>query len=123
MISKTQISKRTSRKRNPEIVETINLARKKGELELAKKLSSSNSNYTKINVDQLEEIKEDKILIVGKVLGQGNIKKKKQVVAIGFSKQALEKLKKAGCETFSIKEALEKNKIKDYKIFKDLKNL
>jgi len=123
MLSKTQITKRASKKRNPEIVETIKLARKKGELELAKRLSGPNSNYTKINVDQLNDIKEDKILIVGKVLGVGEITKKKHIIALGFSKQALEKLKKAGCETLTIKQALEKSKLKDFKIIKDLKNL
>jgi large subunit ribosomal protein L18e len=116
MISKTQITKRTKKKRNPYLVETINLAKKKGELELAKKLSSPQSNYTKINIDQLNEVKEDKILVVGKVLGMGDIEKKKQVVALGFSKSAIEKLKKAGCETLYIKDKLEKGGLKDFKI-------
>ncbi len=115
MTSKTQIVKRTVKKKNPEIVETIKLARKMN-LELAKKLTSPQSNYTKINVDQLNEIKEDKILVVGKVLGQGEITKKKHVAALGFSKQALLKLKEAGCETISIKALLEKDKLKDFLI-------
>jgi ribosomal protein L18E len=116
MISKTQILKRTSKKRNPYIVETITLAKKKGELELAKKLSGPKSNYTKINIDQINDLKEDKILVVGKVLGLGGIQNKKTISALAFSKPALEKLKKADCKVLTIKETLEKQKIKDYKM-------
>jgi len=59
------------------------------------------------------------VLIVGKVLGQGEIKNKKTVIAIGFSEQAKEKLKKAGCEIKTIKQELEKDKeLKGLKILK-----
>ena len=116
MISKTQLSKRVKRKRNPELVETINLAKKHNYLELAKKLSSSTRKQTRINLDQLDELKENKIIAVGKVLGQGKIIKKKSIAALAFSKQALEKLKKTGCEATSIKQQLEKGKLKDVKI-------
>jgi ribosomal protein L18E len=110
MISKTQISKRTERKRNPELVETIELAKKNNLLDLAKKLSSPKSNYKSVNLSELSKIKEGKILVVGKVLGQGDLEVKKEVIALGFSGQAREKLKKAGCEIRTIREELEKNK-------------
>ena len=110
MISKTQISKRIERKKNTELVETINLAKKSSLLELAKRISGPKRLYTKINLNELNNIKEDKIMIIGKVLGQGEIQNKKDVSALGFSEQAREKLKKAGCKINTIKEELEKNK-------------
>jgi len=109
MISKTQISKRTLRKRNPELVETIELAKKNGLLELGKRLSSPRSNYVSINLDALEKVKGDKIIVVGKVLGSGEVGRKVSVAALGFSQQAKEKLKKAGCEIKMIKDELKSN--------------
>ena len=110
MISKTQIDKRLKKKRNPEIVETILLAKKYGLLDLGKMLSAPASQYTKINLDGLSEVKGDKIMVVGKVLGQGEVDRKIRVSALGFSEQAREKLKKAGCEVKSIKDEIEGNK-------------
>lgn len=116
MISKTQIFKRTEKKTNPEIVETIELAKKNNLLDLAKKLSSPKRNYTAINLDELGEI-GDSILVVGKVLGNGNIKRKIKVSALFYSRSALEKLKKADCEVNTIKQELENNpKLKDVNI-------
>lgn len=108
MISKTQISKRISKKKNLELVETIELAKKNNLLDLAKRLSSPKSNYTNPNLSELDRIKEDKIIVVGRVLGQGECGKK-QISALGFSEQAREKLKKAGSETNTIKQEIEKN--------------
>jgi len=110
MISKTQISKRTLKKRNPEIVETIKLAKENNLLNLAKKISAPNSQYKKINLDELEkETKGNKIMVVGKVLGSGEIEKKVDISALSFSESAKEKLKKAGCKINSIKEEIKGN--------------
>ena len=109
-ISKTQIVKRLQKKRNPEIVETIILAKKNDLLDLSKKLSAPASQYTKINLDKLSEIEGEKVMIIGKVLGQGEISGKKEISALGFSEQAKEKLKKAGCEVKTIKQEIENNK-------------
>ncbi len=117
ILSKTQIAKRTEKKRNPEIIETIIIAKKNNLLDLAKKLSSPNSNYTAINLDEINKMPQDTFLIVGKVLGSGNITKKITIAALGFSKQAREKLKKAQCEIKTIQEMIEKNKtLKEVKI-------
>ena len=67
------------------------------------------SQYSVINVDELNKIKEDKILVVGKVLGEGNINKKLGIAALAFSESAKEKLEKAGCDLKTIKVAIEKN--------------
>lgn len=110
MISKTQISKRIKRKTNPELVETIKLAKKNNLLELGKKLSGPKRFYKKINLDELDKIKESEVIVVGKVLGDGDINKKIKIAALGFSNRAKEKLKKAGCGVFTIKQVIEKNK-------------
>jgi len=109
MISKTQISKRTEKKKNPEIVETIMLAKKNDLLDLGKKLSAPKSQYKTINLNELNDVKEDKVLVVGKVLSLGEIEAKKSVSALGFSESAKEKLKKAGCDIKTIKKELEDN--------------
>jgi len=109
MISKTKILKRASKKTNPNLVETIELARKKGLLELAKRLSGPNRMQIKINVGEFDKLKGKNILVVGKVLGEGGIEHKFSVSALGFSEQAREKLKKAGCEVKTIKEEIETN--------------
>ncbi len=107
MISKTKISKRLKRKTNPKIVETIELAKKNNHLDLAKRLSGPTRLYKKVNVGELNKL-GDKIIVVGKVLGQGEINKKISVGSLGFSEQAKEKLK--GSELMSIKQMIEKNK-------------
>ena len=109
-ITKTQISKRVKKKTNPELVETIELAKKNNLLNLGKKLSGPKRFYKKINLDKLDKLKENKVMVVGKVLGDGEIKKKISVSALSFSESAKEKLKKAGCRVFTIKQAIEKNK-------------
>jgi|TARA_B100001971_G_C18056158_1_gene465435 large subunit ribosomal protein L18e len=109
MISKTQLAKRIRKKMNPEIVETIELAKNGGHMELAKRLSGPRSNYTNVNLDELAKVESDKVLVVGKVLGSGEVDRKIGIAALGFSEQAREKLEKAGCDLKTVKEALEKN--------------
>ena len=116
MISKTKISRKTERKMNPSVIRAVDMAKKHGMIELAHRLSGPVRRRVSINVDQLNEIDEDKIVVIGRVLGQGNINKKKTVYALGFSEQAKEKLKKAGCEVSSIEEGLKHNKLKEVKV-------
>jgi len=108
-ISKTQISKRIQKKTNPEVVETIELAKKNNLLEIAKRLSSPKSNYINLNLEELNQLKEDKILVPGKVLGNGEIERKIKIIALGFSQSAKEKLKKAGCEIKTIMQEIKDN--------------
>ena len=109
MLSKTQITKRTLKKRNPEIVETIDIAKKNECFELAKILSGPKRLYKKVNLSELNDIKGEKVLVAGKVLGQGDVSKKMSVIALSFSEQAREKLKKAGCNVKLIKDELKDN--------------
>jgi large subunit ribosomal protein L18e len=109
MISKTKIEKRKKRKTNLDLVETINLAKENGLINLAKKLSTPRKKRKEINLDELNSIKGDSILFAGRVLGYGDIKRKITIIALGFSNQAKEKLKKEGCEIKMIKQEIEKN--------------
>ncbi len=109
MISKTKINYRAGRKKNLSLVRTILLAKKNNQLELAKILSGPTRQQSRLNLDELNKLNEKIIIVTGKVLGSGNIEKKISVSALGFSEQAKEKLKKAGCETKTIFEELEKN--------------
>ncbi len=120
MISKTKINKRIKRKTNPELVETIFLAKKHNLLELAKILSAPTRKRIQVNLEDIDkEAGNNKTIIVpGKVLGQGELKKKIKIVALSFSSAAEEKLKKAGCKILSIKEEIEKKKKLEGKILK-----
>ena len=109
-ISKTKLNRRTQRKTDTRLVATIELAKKNNLLDLAKKLSTSTRQHTKLSLDGLNKIKEDKIILIGKVLGQGEVTKKCSIAALGFSEQAKEKLKKAGCEIKTFKQMIEENK-------------
>lgn len=110
MISKTQIAKRTKKKRNMELVRTIELAKKNNLLDLAKRLTGPTRQQTSINLRELNDVEEKSVVVVGRVLGQGEIEKKMTIAALGFSEQAKEKLKKHGCEIKTIKQEIESNK-------------
>ena len=107
MISKTQINERMKKKTNSYLVETIFLA-KKNNLELASALSVPSRQQAAVNLTEINGSKSEIVLIPGKVLSGGEIESKKslKVYALGFSEKAIEKLKKAGCETKTILEAL-----------------
>ncbi|VVB78705.1 50S ribosomal protein L18e [uncultured archaeon] len=109
MISKTQIQRKTEKKRNPELVRTIMVAKKNNHLKLANKLSGPTRQFLRVNLSELNDIKETSILVPGKILGEGEIKKKITVSALGFSEQAKEKLTKAGCEAKTILKEIESN--------------
>ena len=92
------------------LILSFELAKKNNLLDLAKKLSKPTRQHSKVSLEQLGKVKEDKILIIGKVLGQGKIEKKITIAALSFSEQAKEKLKKAGSEIKTFKQMIEENK-------------
>ena len=118
--SKTKISKQAERKTNPLLVEIINSAKKNNSWkEIAEKLASPRKNRKNINVSEINKTEGD-VIVVGKVLSQGDIHKKRKIVALNFSKKAEEKLKKAGCEVITISEEIKKNpEMKGLKILKN----
>ncbi len=111
-ISKTKIKKHLRKKTNPEIIETINLAKKqKAWLALAKIVAGAARNYSSINLDEIDKqaATGDIIVIPGKVLGIGEITKKFKICALAFSESAKEKLKKEKIESGFIFEEIKKN--------------
>jgi len=122
MKSNTKIEKQTQRKLNPELVETIRLAKKnKKWVEVAHILSFSRRNKIEVNLNKINEVtKSGEIIVVpGKILSLGEINKKLKVAALNFSEKAKEKLLKAGCEVLSISEEIKKNpEMKGVKIIK-----
>ena len=112
MISKTKIKKRLKRKTNPEIVETI-LAAKKNEYwnKITQIISGSTRKYSSVNLNEIErKTKEgDTVVVIGKVLGSGNVSKKIRICAISFSESAKDKLKVKKSELVTILEEIKKN--------------
>jgi large subunit ribosomal protein L18e len=105
MKTNTKISKQLERKTNPELVETIILAKKNSAWkEIASVISGPRDKRKNINLLDLEKLsdKEKIIVVPGKVLSEGDFNKKLKVVALGFSDKAKEKLLKSGCEISSI---------------------
>ncbi|MEK6893513.1 MAG: 50S ribosomal protein L18e [Nanoarchaeota archaeon] len=111
-VSKTKIKKHLRKKTNPDIIETINLAKEqKSWLALAKIISGSTKNYSSINLDEINKqaAAGDIIVIPGKVLGMGEITKKFKISALAFSTSAKEKIKKEKIEYGFIFEEIKKN--------------
>ncbi|OIO81548.1 hypothetical protein AUJ84_00785 [Candidatus Pacearchaeota archaeon CG1_02_32_132] len=122
MISKTKIKERARRKNNPKIVETVRAAHKNPKwANLARILSGSRKNYSSVNLNEIDkETREgDTVIIVGKVLGNGKISKRVRICAVGFSKEAKEKIKNVKGEAVSILEEINiNNKAEGVKIIK-----
>jgi len=110
MASKTQINKNMKRKTNTYLARAIYLAKKNNLLELAESISVPSRDQASVNIQKLNESKKDALIVPGKVLGTGEIERKVEVYALGFSESAKQKLKKAGCTFSTILEALESNK-------------
>ncbi len=110
MKSKSKIETQLKKKTNPVLVETIILAKKNPKwLEVAHILTGSRRKRKEFNLTDIAEISGD-VVVCGKVLSQGEINKKKKVVALGFSEKAKEKLLKAGCELVLLTDEIKKNK-------------
>lgn len=122
MKSKTKISKQLVRKTNPELVETILLAKKNAAWnEIASILSGSRRKRKNVNLNELDKlIGNEKVMVVpGKVLSEGDFSKKAKIVALSFSEKAKEKLLNAKSEVSSILEEIKSNpSAKDVKVLK-----
>ena len=109
--SKTKIESQLRKKTNPVLVETVVLAKKNPAwIEVAGLLTTPGSNRKDFNLSAIERTEGEVIVVCGKVLSQGEITKKKKVIALGFSENAKNKLKNAGCEIASITEEIKNNK-------------
>ena len=80
-------------------------------LDIAKKLETSRRKRPEVNLSQLNRVcKEKEIIIVpGKVLSSGTLKKPITVAAASFSMFAVEKIQGAGGKTMSIDELIKTN--------------
>jgi large subunit ribosomal protein L18e len=112
MISKTKISKRIKKKKNPSLVETLSACKKNDAwLKVGQLLSISRRKRVSMNLSEISEKGEkgEKVLLPGKVLSQGEIDKKIQIIALDFSENAKEKLDKSKIEFNTIIEEIKKN--------------
>jgi len=93
---KTQIEKKLKRKTNEYLVDTI-IACKKSEpwILVAKKISKPRRIMSDLNLDEIDKMSKDNdtIIIPGKVLGYGSIKKKIKISALSYSESAKKKLR------------------------------
>ena len=112
MKTKSKIDKQLKRKTSDELVKTIVAAKKnKPWIKVAEILSGPREKRINLNLEEMNEKIGDnkKILVIGKVLSQGEINKKVKIVALNFSERAKEKLLKTGCEVLTILEEIKSN--------------
>ena len=74
-------------------------------------LESSVRRERRVNVSKLERVVPEgaTVIVPGKVLGGGIITKKMTIVALDFSKSAVEKIKKAGGKAILLSSFVKKN--------------
>ncbi|MBI5681231.1 MAG: 50S ribosomal protein L18e [Methanobacterium sp.] len=105
-------------KTNPKLIELIGTLKKKSYQEdvaiwkdVAKRLERSNRRYAEVNISQINRHSspDETVLVPGKILGSGELNHKVDVVALGFSKKAEEKIAAAGGECLNFSGILDKN--------------
>ena len=108
-------------KTNPNLIELINKLNKQSKSEdaaisaiwkdVADKLSRSNRRTAEVNLSDIARYAEagETVLVPGKVLSNGDLTEKVDVVALKFSAKAQEKIESAGGECISIDEIIESN--------------
>ena len=110
------------RKTNPAIASALHDALKHPAWSnVAKRLSSSTSKYSAVNLFQLDKESEegDTIIVIGKILSQGELSKKIKLAALSISKTAREKLKASKSEFIKLIDEIKKNpKAEGVKIWK-----
>ena len=105
-------------KTNPNLIELINKLYEQSRSEdvaiwkdVAQRLERSNRRTAEVNLSDIARHVEadETILVPGKVLSNGNLVEKVNVVALKFSAKAQEKIESAGGECISIDEIIESN--------------
>jgi large subunit ribosomal protein L18e len=79
--------------------------------DLAKRLASSRKNRAEVNVSRIRRFTEPKAVVAvpGKLLGAGTIGHAVTVAALSFTKDAKEKITKAGGKCVSFEELIKEN--------------
>jgi large subunit ribosomal protein L18e len=105
-------------KTNPNLIELINKLYEQSRKEdvaiwkdVAQRLERSNRRTAEVNLSDIARHAEagETVLVPGKVLSNGDLDKKVDVVAFKFSTKAQEKIESAGGECISIEEIMESN--------------
>ena len=105
-------------KTNPKIIELIKTLKEKSYHEdvkiwkdIAKRLEKSNRRYAEVNISKINRYSspDETIIVPGKILGSGILGHNVNVVALGFSKKAEEKITAAGGKCLDITEILDEN--------------
>ena len=105
-------------KTNPNLIELINKLYEQSRSEdaaiwkdVAQRLERSNRRTAEVNLSDIARYTEadETILVPGKVLSNGNLEEKVDVVALKFSAKAQEKIENAGGECISIEEIMNDN--------------
>ncbi len=112
MISKTKIKRKAIRKTHPLVREIVIAAYKNAKwMRIANMISGPTRKYASVNLSDLEEkaAAGDTFVVIGKVLGSGNLTKKIKVCALSFSSSAIAKMKKSKSETSSILDEVKNN--------------
>ncbi len=105
-------------KTNPNLIELIGNLKEKSYKEevaiwkdVARRISRATRKKAQVNLSKINRVSidDETILIPGKVLSDGILDHKVNVVALNFSKEAREKINEIGGNCISINEILEKN--------------
>ena len=105
-------------KTNPNLIELINKLYEQSRSEdaaiwkdVAKRLERSNRRTAEVNLSDISRYAEagETVLVPGKVLSNGDLEEKVDVVAFKFSAKAQEKIESAGGKCLSIDEIMEAN--------------
>ncbi|MDR3062953.1 MAG: 50S ribosomal protein L18e [Methanobrevibacter sp.] len=109
---------RKNTKTNPNLIQIIRTLKDKSHSEdvaiwinVAKKLERSTRSYPDVNLSKINRYSAEgeTVLIPGKVLSDGVLDHKVNVVALKFSESASTKIESAGGKTISLTEILEEN--------------
>lgn len=105
-------------KTNPKLIELINNLKQKSYTEdvniwkdIAKRLQRPNRRHAEVNISKINRYSspDETIIVPGKILGSGQLDHNVNVVALGFSKRAEEKIGAAGGRCLNITEILDEN--------------
>ena len=105
-------------KTNPNLIELINKLYEQSRSEdaaiwrdVAQRLERSNRRTAEVNLSDISRHAEagETVLVPGKVLSNGDLENKVDVVALKFSAKAQEKIESAGGKCLSIDEIMEAN--------------
>lgn len=122
MKSKTRIEKKAKRKTSLALVETIRSSKKlEGWNEVSDLVSLPKRKSIILNLSEINEMSKDgeSVVVPGKVLSEGEIEKKIRLIALKFSKKAVEKLLRAKVAFSYINDEIKKNPTaKDLRVLK-----